>query len=208
MKSGDTADYPHPSAETLALYSRGDLPLFKRLRVRHHVSQCLECESEISLFVAARAELNRESSDETLTGFEAIADWRSLEREMLGNIAVGVAAARCIDKVGRHTWLGRVSVGAAALALLAIGWMTHIPNRDTRQLETAVRRIVGLDRPVITGTIVQSTPDGISVRTQQATLTILHPASAVVSVSGNSGMAARYVDEDTGQVTITNVYGQ
>ena len=71
--------------------------------------------------------------------------------------------------------------------------MTHIPNHDTRQLETAVRRFVGLDRPVITGTIVQSTPDGISVRTQQATLTILHPASAVVSVSGNSGMAARYV---------------
>ena len=49
MKSGDTAGYAHPSAETLALYSRGDLPLFKRLRVRHHVSQCLECESEISL---------------------------------------------------------------------------------------------------------------------------------------------------------------
>ena len=55
--------------------------------------------------MAARAELNRESSDETLTGFEAIADWRSLEREMLGNIAVGVAAARCIDKVGRHIGL-------------------------------------------------------------------------------------------------------
>jgi hypothetical protein len=209
MKSGDTAACAHPGAETLALYSRGDLPFFIRLRIRQHVSHCLECESEISLFVAARAELNRESSDQTLTGFEAIADWRSLEREMVGNIAVGVAAARCIDKVGRrHIWLGRISVSTAAIALLIVGWMTHIPNRDTRQLETTIRRIVGLDRPVITGTVVQSTPDGISVRTQQATLTILHPASAVISVSGNSAMAARYVDEDTGQVTITNVYGQ
>jgi hypothetical protein len=163
----------------------------------------------VALFKSAHAELKREAQDQTLTGFEAIADWARLEREMLGNIGVGLAAGRCIDKVGRKvSWLGRTSIAAAAIALLVIGWMTHIPIQDTQHLASSIRRLVGLERPAISGTIVQSTPDGISVRTQQATLTILHPASAVVSVSGASAMAARYVDEDTGQVTITNVYGQ
>lgn len=209
MKSEERAAHGHPGAEILALYSRGDLPLFTRVCVRRHVNHCLECDTQVSLFVSARAELNRESNDETLTGFEAIADWKRLEREMLGNITVGVAAARCIENVGhKHVWLGRISVGAAATALLVLGWMTHIPSEDTRQIETAFRRVVGLQRPMLTGTVVRSTPDGISVSTRQATLTILHPASAIVSVSGNSAMAARYVDEDTGQVTITNVYGQ
>lgn len=209
MKSGERAGDGHPGAQTLALYSRGDLSLLTRVRIRHHVNQCLECDTQISLFAAARAELNREASDQTLTGFEAIADWKRLEREMLGNIAVGVAAGRCIDKVGhKHVWLGRISVATGAFALLVLGWMTHIPSQDTRHLETSLRRMVGLERPVFAGTIVESTPDGISVSTRQATLTILHPASAVISVSGNSAMAARYVDEDTGQVTITNVYGQ
>jgi hypothetical protein len=55
---------------------------------------------------------------------------------------------------------------------------------------------------------LKNTPDGIAVRTQGATLTIMHPRSAVVLVSGPSSMSARYVDEDTGQVTITKVYAQ
>jgi hypothetical protein len=65
-----------------------------------------------------------------------------------------------------------------------------------------------LERPQIAGTQLKTTPDGIAVRAQGATLTILHPASAVVSVSGPSSMSARYVDEETGQVTITKVYAQ
>jgi hypothetical protein len=209
VKIKDKAAYTHPSAEILALYLRGDLPLFARVRLRRHVSQCLECDTQLALFASAHAELKRESSDQTLTAFEAIADWKRLEREMLGNIGVGLAAARCIEKVGRkHVWLGRVSVAVAAFALLILGWIAHIPSQDTGRVETVIRRILGLDRPMIAGTVVQGTPEGISVKTQQATLTILHPASAVVSVSGDSAMAARYVDEDTGQVTITNVYGQ
>ncbi len=209
MNPETRSEYAHPVPEILALYARRDLPLVSRWRLRHHISQCLECESQVSLFTSAHAELKREAQDQTLTGFEAIADWTRLEREMLGNIAVGLAAGRCIDKVGRKvTWLGRVSIAAAALALLVIGWMTHIPNQETQHLASSIRHLVGLERPAISGTVMQSTPDGISVRTQQATLTILHPASAVVSVTGSSAMAARYVDEDTGQVTITNVYGQ
>ena len=58
------------------------------------------------------------------------------------------------------------------------------------------------------GTVVQTTPHGIAVRSQGATLTLLSPSSATVSFSGASAVGARYIDDETGQITITNVYGQ
>ncbi len=153
--------------------------------------------------------MRREAHSETLTGFEAVADWSRLEREMLGNIGVGVAAARCIDKVRRRRSLLTPSVLIAALTLLFVaGWVTHIPKEQTEHLAASLRQLVGLERPQITGTVLRATPDGVAVRAQGATLTIMHPPSAVLSLSGGSAVAARYIDEQSGQVTITKVYAQ
>ena len=204
-----TEQASHPSLETLALHSAGDLPLVAGWRARYHVAHCDECERHVHLFQSTTAELKREASSETLTGFEAIADWPSLEREMLGNIGVGVDAARCIEGVGkRSSWAVRLAVATGLFLLFAAGWVTHIPSEQTQHLLATLRTFTGFDRPAPSGTVLRSTPEGIAVRTQGATLTILHPRSAVVSLSGNSAVAARYLDEDTGQVTITNVYGQ
>lgn len=199
----------HPGMGTLALYAGGDLSWTGRLQVRRHVARCVDCEQQVAMFRSAKAELRREANTQTLTGFEAIADWNRLEREMLGNIGVGVAAANCIDNVRR----GRVLLLRAALivglaGLFVAGWMTHIPSEQTQHLAASLRRLVGLERAPIPGTILRSTPDGIAVRAQGATLTIMHPPSAVVSLSGSSAVAARYIDEETGEVTITKVYGQ
>jgi hypothetical protein len=199
----------HPSIDNLALYSAADLPLVAGWRVRYHVAHCAECERQVLLFRAAATELKREASAETLTGFEAIADWPSLEREMMGNIGVGLDAARCIEGVGsRRSLVVRFALIAALVLLFAAGWITHIPSEQTQHLFATLRSFTGFERPVPMGTVLRSTPEGIAVRTQGATLTILHPRSAVVSLSGSSAVAARYVDEDTGQVTIANVYGQ
>lgn len=200
---------PHPAPELLALYTRGDLPLVTRLRLRSHLQECHECEQLVAVFVSATAELKREASTETLTAFEAIADWHSLEREMLGNIVVGVAAARCIEKVGRQrTWLPRVALTAGLAALFVAGWATHIPHEQTSQVLASVARYLGGRRISPLGNIVRTTPTGIAVRSAGVTLTILHPPTALVSMSGSSSVEARYVDQDTGQLTITNVYGQ
>jgi hypothetical protein len=199
----------HPRLETLALYATGDLPWRLRWRTGSHVKHCAECEQQVFLFRSAAAELKREAETQTLTGFEAIADWTRLEREMLGNIAVGVAAARCIDKVGRaRALLARGALAAVLLGLFVAGWATHIGGEQTAHLAASLRNIFGLQRTQSAGPIVETTPEGIAVRAQGATLTILHPRSAVVSLSGVSAVGARYIDEQTGQVTITNVYGQ
>src|SRR5690242_15375217 len=114
----------HPSLGILALYSGGELQWRKRWQVRCHLARCTECEHQVLQFRSAKAELKREANTQTLTGFEAIADWNRLEREMLGNIAVGVAAARCIDKVRRgRTLVLRGALFAGLATLFVAGWV-------------------------------------------------------------------------------------
>jgi hypothetical protein len=209
MIAADLRSAVHPRVEMLALYATGDLPWRLRWRTGRHIKHCADCEQQVVLFRSARVELKREAETQTLTGFEAIADWTRLEREMLGNIAVGVAAARCIDNVGRaRSWVAKGAFAAALIALCLAGWVPHIPRQQTARWTASLRDLLGLEQKQVAGPIIQTTPDGISVRAQGATLTIMHPRSAVVGVSGASAVQARYIDEETGQVTITNVYGQ
>lgn len=199
----------HPNPETLALLAAGDLPFVVRLRAGRHVARCGDCEQQVLLFRSAKTELKREASSQTLTAFEAVADWQALEREMMGNIAVGLDAARCIENVGRKRALFYRFAFASGLALLfAAGWVTHVPRAQTEHLMASLRSAAWFDKPQFAGTVLRSTPDGIVVRTQGASLTMQHPASAVITLSGTSGVAARYIDDETGQVTITKVYGQ
>jgi hypothetical protein len=199
----------HPSLEVLSLYLAGDLPWLLRKRTGQHVRQCTVCEQQVASLRTAKTELRREAHTEVLTGFEAIADWQALESDMLGNIRVGVAAARCIENVGRGRRVGmRLAWGTGMAALFMAGWVARVPAEDSQKIVTALRRAVGLEQTPFAGTVLRSTPDGISVKAQGSTLTILHPQSAVVSMSGPGSVTARYVDDDSGQVTIANVYGQ
>lgn len=203
------ADANHPAIEVLALYSRGDLPALPRLRLKGHLMQCAECEHQVALFTNSLAELKHEAATETLTAFEAIADWKVFEREMMGNIVVGLAAARCIDNVGRkRVWLSRLAFGVGLSVLFVAGWLTHIPSEQTHHLAESLGQIIGFGQKSVPINIVQATPNAIAVRSQGVTLSIQHPPTAVVSLSGNSSMEARYVDEESGQLTIASVYAQ
>jgi hypothetical protein len=129
---------------------------------------------------------------------------------MLGNIAVGVAAARCIDNVrSSRVVVWRAAGAAVGLAMVClIGWYANIPSGRREALTRSFRSSMGVEPPQLSTSVVSTTPEGIAVRAQGATLTILHPPSAIVTLAGSSSLGARFVDEQTGQVTITNVYGQ
>jgi hypothetical protein len=199
----------HPSSELLALYGSADLPLLERWRIRRHLTRCEQCERQFSVFRASTVELKRMGSAETLTSFEAIADWSRLEREMEGNIVVGLDAARCIDKKRSPRGLLLKFAAAAGMgSLFVLGWATHVPAEQSARMFTALRGAFGGHHVnEYQGPILRSVPDGIVVGSPESSMTILHPATAVVSASGAAGVEARYVD-DTGQVTITDVYGQ
>ncbi len=207
MNPKDKSGHPHPSE--LALFSGDDLPRIASWQISRHLKHCSDCEHQVVLLRSAKRELNREAKGETLTAFEAIADWARLEREMLGNISVGLDAARCIENVGRRrTLFLRAGLAAAFVSLFAIGWMTHIPREQTEHMVSSLGRVFTVNRPQAAGPVLRTTPDGITVRAQGSALTILHPPSAVIGMSGASAVSARYLDDDTGQVTITKVYAQ
>jgi hypothetical protein len=200
----------HPSPEVLALYSSADLPLSERWRIRRHLAHCEECEHQLHIFRASTAELCRQAATETLTGFEAIADWSHLEREMVGNITVGLAAARCIEKnTWKRAWALRAALASGFALLFVLGWLTHVPPAQSHRIFSVVGLVLTFNRPPEAfGPILRTQPNGIVVGSSEGSLTILHPAGAIVSLSGPTSVEARYVDEETGQVTITDVYGQ
>jgi hypothetical protein len=201
----------HPSIEDLALFSRGDLNRIAGWRTARHVRHCAKCEDLCGRFRAAVEEVQRRASQQSLTGFEASANWGRLEREMVGNIKVGLAAAACIEHVPHrtfHGWRGAAAVAGLSLVFVT-GWWMNVPRRDTEKVVTAIRTAFTPPQSA-SGTILQTTSDGIAVRSQGAMLTLLHPSASdvTVSVNGTSSVGARYVDDETGQITITNVYAQ
>jgi hypothetical protein len=199
----------HPGSQALALFAASDLPWTTRVKVGHHVWHCAQCEEQVAALREARKQLRQEAEASTLTGFEAVVDWQRFEREMLGNNAVGVAAARCIDTVGRTRFMWRGVLVSVGLALVFVAdWFTHIPRAQNEHLASSLRHVFGLSDPQPVSTLVQATRDGIAVRAQGAMLTLRHPSYAVNAMSGASAITSRYVDEDTGQVTITKVYAQ
>jgi hypothetical protein len=204
-------DNSHPNAEELALLVGGDIPYVRRWQIQNHVNHCAECEQEFERYQASHAELRRLAEAEMLTGFEAIGDWDRLQREMTGNIHVGVAAARAIDK-SSHRRLRKFRFAALAAGLIVLftaGWLLNVPAEDNSRIVSALRSAWSGPQ-VAAGIILRTTPHGVSVRSQGTILTVLHPSSTNVtaSFSGNSSVAMRYVDDETGQVTIANVYGE
>jgi hypothetical protein len=202
----------HPGAEQLALYSRKDLPWHRMWMLRRHVGGCDACRAQLHEVQTATSVLRRDAASTTLSSFEAIADWPALEREMLANIKVGLDAASCVAPVRRPGLPRlRLAMGSCALFVLATaGWWLNTPREETDRLRASLRRMAGLAPKPEPGSIVQTSQVGISVRAQGATLTLLNPAATPVTVSmaGSSAVAASFVDDQTGQVTITNVYGQ
>jgi hypothetical protein len=201
----------HPTTEELALLLGGDMPYVRRWQVQNHVNHCAVCEQEFERYQASHAELRRLSEAEMLTGFEAIGDWDRLQREMTGNIHVGLAAARAIGKSsrGRLRKLRFAALAAGLTILFVAGWLLNVPAEDSNRIVNALRSAWSGPQ-VAAGIILRTTPHGVSVRSQGTILTVLHPSSSNVttSFSGNSSVEMRYVDEDTGQVTIANVYGE
>lgn len=201
----------HPSPEELALFSQGDLPLVKRWLLGAHLRSCPSCEYELERFRDTAIAIKRQTTANALEAVQAAADWSRLEQEMIGNINVGIAAARCVAKVpGRSLegWRLAALVGGLTFVFVA-GWLVNVPREDTDKILAAVRASFTVpQRP--TGTVLQTSPRGVSIRFQGASLTLLHPSSAqaTASFSSRSSVGVRYVDDQTGQVTITNVYGQ
>jgi len=200
----------HVIETDLALYATGDLPFWRNALVNLHVRRCDECRDLLEALRADRQELRR-----SINELPANVDWDQLAAEMTANIRVGLAAGECVTprehKVAAISW--RPAAIAAGLVMLMAGaWWLNIPRTDTEAIGRALRNMATGRRvpQEERGPVVGASSSGVEVLENGGRMGIeqsgLHPVMYSVSTQGSA--SARYVDQDTGQVTITAVYDQ
>ena len=209
----------HPAEFALALYASGDLAPWQSVRVRFHTSRCETCRNIVTAYRADKVWV--EEADQIPEGV----NWDRLAAEMTANIRVGLAAGECVAPRARgKSLLGSVAgwqwkpvaAVAAMMVLLTGAWWLNVPAPQNESLWRALRAIAqrGATINVTTnddrGPMVEVTPAGIKLFENGRALGVdqggLRPVA--VSVDAQGSASARYVDTDTGQVTITSVYVQ
>lgn len=189
----------HPSDAALALYAGQDLGPVARWRTRRHVARCERCRREVAAYSRVRAALP-EMLEVPETG------WSRLAAEMKANIRLGLAAGECVgqvqpEKERRVPLFGRraLVVYASIAALATAGILLERPLPRARAGDDIT---------------LEATALGIQLKGRGQSLSLLHGGAAAdrnavtFTVSAQGSMRARYVDSDTGYVTINNVYAQ
>ena len=185
----------HPSESELSLFAGGDLSLLERWRVSRHLRRCRSCDTSVRDFRATAGILSA-GLDELPASF----NWDGLASEMTGNIRVGLAAGECVGDVPRkaeHQGWRAAAVVCCASLLLMVAWVLNVPRKPVQEAAAA-------------GIALQKTEVGIQLRQGTGSITLLNSraSSPVISSSSPGQLRARYVDDETNQVTINNVYAQ
>jgi hypothetical protein len=194
----------HPSQSTLALYAGKDLGWFAGRRAERHVARCRECRQAVEGFAALH--------DDLVSFVEVPAlSWSRLAAEMKANIRLGLAAGECVRgelSAAPLAWFSgmrTVMAGAGIVVLVAAGLLLE---RSTPPAPPAVAN---------ESMVLRATANGIELNQGGQSISLLHMRAAqtpggqldvTYSAGAQGSMRARYVDLDTGNVTINNVYVQ
>jgi anti-sigma factor RsiW len=206
----------------LALYVSGDLSLFRRAAVRFHAGRCERCRHLVEAYRADRVRIKN-----IATEMPEGVDWDRLSAEMTANIRVGLAAGECVARPRQRKPAVKLTVSwrpaaiaAGAVALLSVAWVLNMPAGTTDELGRALSAVLH-GRGSVTNPggspiadddrrpVVVANQLGIELRENNNVMGASQderPVSVSLSVQGSA--SARYVNADTGQVTITSVYVQ
>lgn len=202
----------HPNERRIALYACGDAGWMERFAMSRHVARCSRCRDRAAAFRRDR-ELVRQEAAQLPAGL----DWNRLAAEMTANIHLGLEAGECVSaaperkKSVQVTWRP-VFAAAGVSVVLLLAMFLNFPQAQRESLARGVRGLWA--QPVVetadADVALSSTRNGIEIRENGSTLAIMNPGSTppVTVVNTGGSLRARYVDSDTGQVTITNVYAQ
>jgi len=201
----------HLDEGRLALLAGDDLGFFPSLRAWWHLQGCTSCRASFDAFRE-----NRRAVKEAAQEMPAGIDWARLSEEMTGNIRVGLAAGECVGdyptklRFPRFRWGGATLV-AALTAVFVVGFWINLPAPQADHLVAALKSIVNRSASRDAGRtdmLLASSRHGIEVKTNGASLSWVppDPGGALVTVSTRGSVAARSLDDDTGQTTITEVY--
>ncbi len=184
----------HPPETSLALFASGDAGPIEQWRLQRHVAGCAECRETVAKYSALRSEISGAGAPEDIS-------WNRLAAEMRANIRLGLEAGECVNPPARRFgFLGARSLaacGSLAVLLIAALWLERPAPRTVAQKQDADQ------------IVLESTSSGIQVTEGGQTLGLLHgSARSVDTFASGMAMRARYVDAETGNVTINNIYVQ
>jgi anti-sigma factor RsiW len=219
----------HIAETDLALYVSGDLRLLRRAAVGFHAGRCERCRRRMEAYRADRDQ-TRKLAGEMPEGL----DWQRLAAEMSANIHVGLAAGECVARrperrILRVSWRP-AAIAAGMVAVMTFAWWLNMPAGTSGQLGRAMSAIWhgranfaavasrdaswdakrnGPASFASFGPVVVATPLGIELRENDNVIGGSEDSAPVaVSASMQGSASARYVNADTGQMTITSVYVQ
>jgi anti-sigma factor RsiW len=187
----------HPSESNLALYAGGELGWWARMRTARHLRRCEGCSRQVEEFRGIR------EWTQSQDGMPAGIDWGPLAAELKANIRLGLAAGQCVapaPRVLKPVIPWRAAVVLPVLLVVVVGWwLQSWPPPSVPAVKSAGPR----------GLVLTASPRAIELQQGDRAFALLHPPSAEVtfSVSGQEARS-RYVDSETGYVTISHVYTQ
>jgi hypothetical protein len=187
----------------LALFAGGDLAFWSRWRVRSHLSGCDSCRLEVENFVEAKANLRS-----ALGEMPEDVEWNRLAAEMAANIHLGLEAGECVSSVHRPSpaqltgWKPAMVLAAALMVVLLAYWVNAAkPVTPTNMVQASALESQGV--------MLEATAAGLELNDHGRVLTLKHPKDRDVTFTVTADtVRARYVDSESGQVTINNVYVQ
>jgi len=216
----------HLSDTVLALYATGDLDWRDRAAAAWHVRTCEHCAKLAQSFREDIAFRRKSAEAMPLPAY-----WDALAEEMAANIRLGLSASECIRSVKsttevkprarakpigavRPNWFWKPAAGiAAAMAVVVTVWFSTMPPEQTRIFsrvwDAAVHGRTGT--PEALGMVLESSANGVEMRKGSRTsvkLLVSGHLPEQFSANLDGSMRAQYVDEESGQVTVTNVYAE
>jgi hypothetical protein len=182
----------HPGENDLALLAGGEAGRIRRFLLDRHLRECADCRETVEEYRELRADVAELELPEL--------NWSFLAADIRANIHLGLEAGACVRTTPvLKRWNLRPAIALTALLLLFVGGFFM---RDVR-LRPAVAEEA---TPVL-----QVTGSGVEVSSgTNNSLTLLnhHGGATNQTVSARGDIETRYIDSDTGSVTINKVYAQ
>lgn len=202
----------HLNELQLASHRSSDLGWLERMQVASHLRSCPECRRRREEYREAHEAL-RIMAEEV----PASLHWDRLSSEMTANINLGVTAGRIVAHAERQpnhlTGWRPALVFASTLLVVVAAWYVNAHGRPVIPSNLVAVGKASITKPEPAPAHAQPTLEvdsaGIGLNDPNRVLTLMHPArGAVFSVNMEGAVRARYVDAETGQVTINHVYVQ
>lgn len=203
----------HLDSYQLALLSRGDLPFSPALQARLHCLVCSDCRHELAEFKKTPELAKLATLDFDLPRH---LDWDTLQSEMTANIHLGLeigqiasrveaASATPAESAPELDWKRWVSVAALSACVLT-GWFLSGPanhqNRFTPSHTAA--QVQGFESNIS----ADESGLGLQQKANRSSLILRasNPANTRLEVGLEGSVRAATVDQDSGQITVSQIY--